>query len=143
MLLGTFDPKDVAISVSGILMTGLADRMVIISRDNPVARSVRGVDGELARVLTDNRLGTIVLSLQQLSPSNLALSTLVNADELTGVGTFPVLVSDLRGVDLVIAAAAYIGSFPRVAYSRGEEVREWTILALDLRIPTLGRVQTA
>lgn len=142
MLLATVDPKRVIVSIAGGLVTGFANGKITVQRDTPISRTFRGVDGEVARLLTDNRIGTITIPLLRTSPSNISFSILANADELTGAVGFPVLIKDLDGTDLIVAAIAHIESFPRPRFGLGETVLEWTFKTGDVRLVSLGREQT-
>jgi hypothetical protein len=81
----------------------------------------------VARRVTNDRRGTITLSLLQTSRSNLVLSTLAVADELSGNVVFPVVIKDQRGNDLHIAASAWIRKMPRTEYRAGVAMRAWEL----------------
>lgn len=142
MLIGTLDPKRVVVSIAGGLVTGFADRKITVQRDVQISRTIRGCDGEVVRYLTDNRVGTITVPLMHASPSNIAFSLLANTDEITGAVGFPIVVKDLEGTDLIVAANAYIESFPRPVYSKADNGLEWVFKTGDIRLISLGREQT-
>jgi len=123
----TLDPKDVTVIVSGNIITGFAQDMITIERETNQVEDEVGADGDVARRVTNDRRGTITITLLQTSRANLFLSTLAVADELTGNVIFPVVIKDQRGNDLHVAASAWIRKMPRTAYRAGVESRAWEI----------------
>ncbi len=135
-MIQTFNPKDVFIAVGGALITGFAPQMVRVERSAPVAFDERGVEGEIARYLSEDRRGNITFSLLGISPGNLVLSTFLNADELTGVNVFPVIIRDGadNALDVVVAPLCWVSAPAPISYSNGVEIREWIIRSTSIRI---------
>ncbi len=135
-MIQTFNPKELFVAVGGILLTGFAPQMIRVERDTTVAFENRGVEGEIARYLSEDRRGNIVITLLATSPSNLVLSTFINADELLGTNAFPVIIKDGGGqsLDVVVAPICWVLSHAPINYSNGVEVREWTIRSTSIRI---------
>lgn len=135
-MIDTFDPNEVVVSVGGSLLGGFAPRMIRVARSTSTIRDERGVEGEIIRWLSDDRRGEIVVTLLGTSVSNLTLSALQNADELTGASVIPVIIKDTasNAVELVIASLAWIVGPAVISYSNGIELREWTLRSASIRV---------
>ncbi len=136
MSVQTFNPNELFIAVGGVLLSGFAEQIVTVERDQPVAFDERGTEGEIIRYLSEDRRGDITFTLLATSPGNLVLSTFVNADELTGVQVFPVIIRDGAGnaLDLVVAPLCWVRAHAPISYSKGVEVRPWVIRSTSIRI---------
>ncbi len=133
-MLNTYDPKEIIVSVNGLIVTGFAEDVVTVGRAEDGVRDEVGADGEVVRILTNDRRGLMVITLLPTSASNLDLSVLQNADEVTGGSVFPFLVQDNRGNDLHVAAEAWIQKAPDAVYNKTAAPRVWTLRAADLRM---------
>lgn len=135
----TFDPKDVILIVDGAIITGYAqDTFIQVDRESDQVGDDVGAEGDVARWLTNDKRGSITVTLLQTSPSNLILSGLARLDELTGNGIFPVLVKDNRGADLHVAPNGWIKKMPQTTYRAGIEGREWIIRTGNLQMVVGG-----
>ena len=143
MALSTYDPKEIIVNVNGQIITGFSETVVTVSRAEDAIIDVIGADGEVTRILSNDRRGNIEISLQNTSSSNLILSILANADELTGGSVFPVLIKDNRGNDLHAAAECWIQKQPEVIYDKTEAPRVWIIRCADLRMVVAGHEAAA
>lgn len=123
----TIDPKDVTVIVGGFIIEGFAQDQIMVEREANAIEDEIGADGDVARRVTNDRRGTIRITLLQTSRSNLVLSGFAVADELTGAVTFPVAIKDQRGNDVHIAANAWIRKMPATAYKMGVETRVWEL----------------
>lgn len=123
----TIDPKDVSVIVGGKIIDGFGQDQIVVDRESNQVEDEIGADGDVARRITNDRRGTITITLLQTSRSNLVLSGLAIADELSGNITFPVVIKDQRGNDIHIAANAWIQKMPRTVYRMSVESREWTL----------------
>lgn len=131
--LETYDPKNIEVIVSGNIITGFADDIVSVERDANVFEDEAGAQGDVVRYAMNDKRGTISIKLLQTSKSNLFLSGLAKADELSGLGVFPVVVKDTRGNDIHVAAQAWIQKIAPASYKRGVETREWEIRTNNLQ----------
>jgi len=130
-----YDSKKVSVIVGSRALKGFAeDSRVSVARDEPVFNAKVGGDGEVTRSKTNNRLGTITVSLDQSSESNDYLSGLLQADEKSGNGLFPVLVRDAGGSSLAGGPKAWIEAFPEMANAKDAGDREWIIKVGDLEM---------
>jgi hypothetical protein len=123
----TIDPKSVTVTVAGAIIEGFSPDMIKVARDSNQIEDEVGPDGDVARRVTNDRRGSITLTLLQTSRSNLVLSSLAIADELSGNILFPVIIKDQRGNDLYIAATAWIRKMPEATYRAAVEHRVWEI----------------
>ncbi len=137
----TYDPKDIIVIAAGAIITGYAqDSFVTVERESNQVEDEAGAEGDVVRRLTNDRRGSITITLLQTSRSNLIFSALARADELSGNGIFPVLVKDNRGNDLHIAPNSWIQKMPTTAYRAGVEGREWIIRTGNLQMVVGGSV---
>lgn len=131
----TYDPKDIIVTVAGNIITGYAqDSFVEVDRESNQVEDEVGAEGDVARRVTNDRRGSITITLLQTSRSNLILSGLARADELSGDGVFPVLIKDNRGIDLHLAPNSWIQKMPRTVYRAGIEGREWILRTSNLQM---------
>jgi len=133
MSLETYDPKDIEVIVSGLIIAGFADEKVTVERTADGVTSEAGANGDVCRVINNDKRGAITITLQQTSKSNAVLSALYKADEFSGTGVFPVMVKDTRGNDLHIAAQAWIKKIPTAGYNKSVGTRVWVIETNNLQ----------
>ena len=127
MSLNTYNPKDIDIIVGGKIISGFADTKVKVNRDSNAYEDDVGTDGDVVRYGTNDKRGSIEITLQAQSASNLYLSGLAKADELSGAGTIPTIVKDNRGNDLHAAPTSWVQKIPEAAYIKGVASRVWVI----------------
>ncbi len=129
----SYNPAEVDVIVAGFMLTGFADgTFVDIERDTDTFEDVAGANGEVARVMKNDKRGNITITLMQTSDDNKTLSNLHLADESTGSGVFPVLVKDNSGDSIFSGAVCWIKKPAKAGYSKGVETREWSIRAAHL-----------
>lgn len=131
----TYDPKDIILTVAGAIITGYAqDTFVAVDRESNQVEDEVGAEGDVARRITNDKRGSITVTILQTSPANLILSGLARVDELSGDGIFPVIVKDNRGNDLHVAPNSWIQKMPNTVYRAGIEAREWVIRTSNLQM---------
>lgn len=124
----TYDPSQVSVIIGGHIVGGFADNTKIrVARDEDAYSLHTGVDGEGTRAKTNNKSGTITISLLQSSESNDVLSAYVAADEISNGGLFSAMIKDNSGTSLYAAETAYIQKYPDSEFSKEPTVREWII----------------
>jgi len=131
----TYDPKQVAISIGGYPISGFADGTFIrVERDEAAFTKKVGCDGETSRAKTNNRAGTVTLTLMQTSSSNDALSSIALLDETSNAGVVPVLISDLSGRSTFFSANGWIEGPVAAEYGKELGEIEWKIAVADLDV---------
>lgn len=135
MSVRTFDPSQVIIIVGGVPMSGFSDGTFIeVVRDEAAWTKVTGADGFTTRGKTNNRSGTITLTLKQSSPSNDVLSGILIGDELTNAGVIPILIKDLSGNSVFFAAQGWIQNYANATFSKEITDRQWIISTAEIDI---------
>jgi hypothetical protein len=120
-------------------MSGFADgTFVSVARDADSWAKHVGADGEVSRAKSNNRTGTLKLTLAQTSNSNAILSGLVAADELTGDGVVPILIKDGSGTSLYFAGEGWVKKPADAEFGNEIGNREWTIDLAVVEMATLG-----
>jgi len=131
----TLDPAKVVISVGGVPISGYADGTFIrVERSSDMFSKVIGADGKTARAKSNDRSGTVILTLLQTSPSNDVLSGLAILDELQNSGVVPIGATDLSGATTIFSGTGWVRKMPD--WEAGKEIGniEWTIDCADLEI---------
>ena len=125
MSVKNYDAADVDVIMNGVPMTGKADgTFVVVARNNDAFIVKTGADGEGARSQSNDKSGTIVVTVLQTSVFNDVLSAVHKLDELQGDGVFAILVKDRNGTSLAKAGTAWVRKFADISYAR--EIEEWT-----------------
>jgi hypothetical protein len=128
--LGTYNPKEVTISLSGIAISGFADgTFITIARaDNEIYKMHVGAYGESARTKNNNETGTITFTLKATSPSNKILDGLKN-----NPATFPALVKNNSTSSFICTSAeAWVNTDPDIEFAAEESMVEWVVMCADL-----------
>lgn len=138
MSVKTYNPADVLIVFAGIPVEGIADgTFITVARDNPAWNKSIGSDGEGVRAKSNDRGGTITLTLMQSSVTNDALSALANVDEASGNGVGPFLMVDRSGRTICGAETAWIQKQADAEFAREASTREW-IFETDVLDMSIG-----
>lgn len=133
MAVRTFDPKQVVISIGGVPMSGFADGTFLeIIRDENAFTKVVGADGYTSRVKSNNRGGTLTVTLLETSPSNDVLSAFAALDEASNSGVVPILVKDLSGNSIYFSATGWIQKLPDSVFGKEINNRAWIIDLADV-----------
>lgn len=124
----TYDPKEFSVIVGGHIVGGYDDGTFIKASRNNDAWSVKvGADGEGARAKSNDKSGTLEITLLQTSASNDVLSGFALADELNNGGQVPVLIKDSNGTTVVAAETAWIKKMADVEGSKEVGNRVWIL----------------
>lgn len=131
----TYDSKQVAVIVGGIPMGGFADgSFVTVERENDTYSKVSGADGIVSRSKSNDKSGSIKITLQQTSPSNDVLQGIALLDEVSNRGIVPVLIQDFSGTSTFVSAFAWIKKPPSAEFGKEITNREWEFTCSDLDI---------
>jgi hypothetical protein len=129
----TYDPSEVIITLAGVIISGYTDgTFVEVARDEPTWTKTVGADGTVTRGKTNNRAGTVTITLKSSSPSNDVLSGILIADELTSTEVFPVLIKDLSGTSVFFSAQGWVQQYANAPFGKDIPDRVWTIATAEL-----------
>jgi hypothetical protein len=135
----TYDPKAVLVIIGGVPMSGFADgTFVAVERSNPTFTKVSGADGVVSRAKSNDRSGTLTLTLAQTSPSNDILSGIAVLDETKNLGVVPVLVKDISGRTTIVSAFGWVNKPAKAEFGKEIVNREWTLDLADLDVANGG-----
>ncbi len=126
MSIETYSPDEVAVIIGVLSLSGYGpDTFVAVEREVETFEKVVGAKGEVARKKSSNKSGTITVTLLQTSADNLSLSALALVDEVSGAGTFPIIVKDASGTTVCAAGDSWISAYPPVEFANSIGVRVW------------------
>ena len=129
----TYDPKDASLIVGGFAMSGFADGTFIsVERTSDAFSKVTGADGITSRAKSNDKSGTITITLAQTSPSNDILSGFAILDESKNAGVVPASLLDFAGKTVAASAFAWVKKSPKADYSKEVGNREWVLDCADL-----------
>lgn len=130
-----YDPGKVIVTFKGVQVLGFSDgTFVKTTRAEASFKTKVGAYGDVVRTRNRNKMGSVVLTLQQTSLSNDVLSTSLALDEATGTGAGTLLIKDLNGTSLFESAVAWVQKPADGSYGDDAENREWTIDCGELKI---------
>ena len=133
MAVRTYDPAGVTVSVGGYPIQGFADGTFInVERSADLFSKVVGADGFTSRSKSNDRSGTVTITLKQTSPSNDVLAGIQLLDEVSNQGVVPVMVKDINGNTLVFSESGWIRKAPTIEEGRDLTDREWAFDCADL-----------
>lgn len=124
----TYDPAGIIFTFGGILISGYApDTFITATRNSDAFTLQVGAGGQTCRSRSQDKSGTITVSLMQSSPTNDVLSALADIDEKTGSGLGAVLIKDVNGTTVISAENAWIKKKPEAPFAKEASIREWVI----------------
>ena len=126
MSLKTYDPAKVSLIIGGHIVQGYADGTFIeCSRNNDTWSRQGGASGEQARAKSNDKSGTITITLMQSSESNAVLQGFAVADEADNAGLVPSFVKDNNGSELVTAEESWVQKPADKSYGKEVTERTW------------------
>ncbi len=129
-----YNPKDVVIIFGPVIVEGIADGTFVEVEPNEDAVSLYiGGDGKGTRAMSNNRSGTVKVTLSQASKTNEQLSVQHEIDRSTGGGVWPLMIKDLNGTTLFTAATAWVKRQPNASFGTKIETRQWVLESDDLK----------
>lgn len=135
MSLNTYDPKSVLVIVGGVPLSGFADgTFVEVTRTTDMFSKKTGADGYTTRTKSNDRSGTITITLMQTSLSNDVLSGFAALDELSNSGVVPIMIKDSSGDTLNVSAQGWVRKYPDQTFGLELNTRAWAIDCADLDI---------
>lgn len=139
----TYDPLKVSFTFLGIAIKGFAKgTMIKVSRNSDNYKLAIGSQGEGCRTRSQDKSGTIEITLMASSPSNDYLSACVDADDLNGSGVGTGMVKDAGGTALASAQNAWVRKIADL--ERGEEHGDvtWIFESDSVAIQQGGTIDT-
>ncbi len=139
----TYDPNKVKMTFKGNIITGYGkDSRIEVERAEDSFSVQVGCDGEFLRTLSQNKSGTVKVTLLASSPSNDILAAALTVDELSGAGAGELFVQDFNGTSIAHAAQAWVKKMVPLKRGKDADENEWTIEtgALDLFVGGLSLV---
>jgi len=124
----SYDAKSVSIIVGGTYLTGLAETMVVVSKDEDGFETTVGAQGDVVRSKVNNPLGTITVTLQQTSPQIAYLDSLAKTGALVSVS----VINAGPPKETATATQAYLKKPADRTYGASAEDREYEFQCMDL-----------
>jgi hypothetical protein len=139
-LLNIYSPGDIAVVITRddglahVIGGYMEDSMISIEPNQDAFEKFTSADNRSTLIAKADNSGTIVLTLNQTSPSNDVLTALHEEFKQTKRASklFTVTVKDNNGRSLYVSPQAFIGRLPIAAFSNTMQPREWTLLCHDL-----------
>ena len=129
----TYAPDSISLSLGGVLITGYAPDSIVKHERNADSFTKRvGADGKVTRTASADRSGRITITLQQASPSNTYLQSLLLADEAGLAGTVPYLMKDNNGLTTHASGYAWVVRQADDDHTNEAGDREWILDCSDL-----------
>jgi hypothetical protein len=123
-----YDPANIVLTVGDKDIAGFAEGTFIeVERAVDAFTTTVGSDGEATRTKSQNRMGTIKVTLQQASLSNDTLQALAQLDEDSSTGAVPIMLKDFGGKTLVQAKKGWVKKKANSPFANTSENREWII----------------
>lgn len=119
MALPTYASNKVSVAWSGIPFEGFApDSFVSLNMNTDITDEEVGADGQLSISVNPDQTGTITVVLQKNSPTNIALSSILQTQKSNGgIYTAGMSVVDPSGSALAKADGAHIKTSPEMTFS--------------------------
>lgn len=143
MAVRTYDPKSVVLVFGGATISGYADgTFITVERNSDNFSMISGADGEVSRAKTNDRTGSITITLTQTSPSNSLLSFYEALDQRTGSGVAPVGITDLKGGSTYFSGNGWVRKPANAEFSKEISNREYIIDCDNVSMVSVGNIET-
>lgn len=127
-MLKTYDPALVILTYGGIPIKGFADgTFIVVERSNDAFTKTSGADGRVSRAKSNDKSGTVTVTLAQTSSSNDVLAGFAKQDELSNTGVKVLNCKDVGGRSTHFSSAAWIRKVPNAEYGKEISNREWVL----------------
>jgi len=135
-----YDPLKVAIHIAGQPVEGFADgTFITVTRNAQTWTNQTGAGGESARSKSNDKSGTVEITLMQTSATNDLLSGLFLADEnVSGSGKFGFTLSDENGTTNITSTDMWVQQPPSVEFGKELSDRVWTLETGNLIYAAVG-----
>lgn len=134
-----YDPGQIVVIFKGVQILGYASgTFVKASRTKETFAMSVGAGGDVVRVRSRDKTGSVAITIQAASPTNDVLTGFIASDEATGSGVGALLIKDLYGTTLITADKAWLEKPADGEYAADSPDREWTICCAELFISNGG-----
>ena len=136
-----YDPTRVIVTFGFLPLVSVAPgRFVTVRRDVPVWSKIHGTNGELKRIRSRPKSGTVEVVLKGTSPTNRALGILAKIDEENGNLFAPLAITDALNGGFFLSTEAYLEGYPEMSYGQQEGDITWRFICddLDMTYPGLS-----
>ena len=118
MALPTYSSRNVKASWGGTDFEGfMPDSFISFSRNTDITDEEVGADSQLSISIVPDRSGTCTMSFQKMSPTNIALSALLNSQEAEGgIYIADISIVDPAGSAVAQLTNAHIKTAPEVSF---------------------------
>lgn len=121
-----YNPKDCVITVGGVYITGLGEDMVSCEKDEEDFSTAVGAQGDVVINESNNRLGTITLTVQGTSPQKPYLLGLAKSGEMFDIWVINKSIGEKAG-----GTKARMKKFPSLEHGTELADREFEIQVFD------------
>lgn len=130
---GTYDPSKVIITIDGVNVHGFGERDFFTAKyDEDRYRKIKGIDGEVGRIQTLSKAGSIEFTLMDSSEANYELNRF-NPD-YGYIGTAPISISDLSGKSVISVSKAWLKTCPDLTKGKDLGETKWVFDCADMDI---------
>jgi hypothetical protein len=124
----TYACKRVLLSCGSHSVSGYAeDSFIVVEANSEGTTKVVGCDGEVARSLDPDETYKLKVTLLQTSDSNAFFQRRYDLDQQTGMGTFPVLCTDLMGQVIFQSDEMWVTNKANRTYGKTAQNIEWQL----------------
>ena len=122
----TYNAAEVSVLVGTRRLTGLAEASFVkATRDVEAFTKKVGATGEVTRSKSNNKAGTVEVTLDQASNDNDFLSELAALDEASSAGIVPISIIDGSGTTVIFARQGWVQKLPEVDKGRESGENVW------------------
>ena len=105
---------------------GDGDDVVNIELEDNQFNDLAGAKGDVVRSQSNDNRCTVTVKLLQNAVTNKELTTVYNADRLSGTGVRPMTIEDKETGEIYTINNAWINKYPNVVRGQNVNVMEWT-----------------
>jgi len=129
----TYDPNETILNVLGVVVTQLAKGTFIeVAYDTDAYSDEVGANGNVVRIRSADKRGTIKFTTMAESPSNDELTALAAMDRATGAASGSSFARDFRGTSTHFAASSWLKRVPARKYATEATTVEWEVRCASL-----------
>ena len=129
----TYDPNEVSVAFDGTTLVQFAKGTFIsVERDSDAFADEVGANGDVVRIKSADKRGSVKLTLMKASPSNDTLMGQALTDEATALATGSLIVRDARGTSIHHSATAWVKRIPKADYGTEHSNVEWEFRCAEL-----------